>query len=352
MTDILVWKEQFIRIYQKFGNVIRPVLRFLVAFLTFSVINHSLNYGAFVGKLSAVVVLSLVAAFVPASILVLLSAFVALAQIYEASLELALLSVVMLLILYLLFIRYSSDTGYAVLFIPILFFLKIPYLVPIVLGLVAGPAAIVSSACGVAAFYWFQHVNETISQNYTGKSVEDIVSLYRYVLNGYFADRQMVMAMVIFSVVLLITYLFRRMDRDYAFYIAIGAGCVVNLITFSLGALIFDVDVNIFAIFAGTVVSGALALVLELVHMTLDYKAVETTQFEDDDYYYYVKAVPKVKVTAPKKKVKRIHAQKSTENGQDISRAIENVTNIPGAEVPDLEEEFDDLETIDLRNKR
>lgn len=344
MTDILVWKEQFIRVYQRFGNVIRPVFRFLVAFLTFSVINRNLDYGSVTGTLPVVCVLSLAAAFVPASVLVLMSAFVAVAQIYEASVELALLSVILLLILYLLFIRYTPETGYAVLFIPILFFLKIPYLVPIVLGLLAGPAAVVSSACGVAVFYWFQNVNVTISQNYTGHSVEDIVSLYRYVLNSYFSDRRMVLAMVIFSVVLLITYLFRRMDMEYAFYIAIGAGCVVNLITFSLGALIFDVDMNIFSIFAGTVVSGILALLVELMHRTLDYKAVETTQFEDDDYYYYVKAVPKVRVTVPKKKVKRIHAQKSTENGQDISRPIENVTNIPGEEVPDLEEESGEIE--------
>ena len=43
---------------------------------------------------------------------------------------------------------------------------------------------------------------------------------------------------------------------------------------------------------------------------------MEYTQFEDDDYYYYVKAVPKIKIAAPKKDVKRI-------NGENADSALE-----------------------------
>ena len=35
----------------------------------------------------------------------------------------------------------------------------------------------------------------------------------------------------------------------------------------------------------------------------------EKVQFEDDEYYYYVKAVPKVTVTRPEKQVKQIAGQ-------------------------------------------
>ncbi len=34
-------------------------------------------------------------------------------------------------------------------------------------------------------------------------------------------------------------------------------------------------------------------------------------QFEDDEYYYYVKAVPKLTVTRPDVKVKRINTRKA-----------------------------------------
>lgn len=42
----------------------------------------------------------------------------------------------------------------------------------------------------------------------------------------------------------------------------------------------------------------------------MDYSRTEHTQFEDDEYYYYVKAVPKINVVAPEMNVKRINAQR------------------------------------------
>ena len=46
----------------------------------------------------------------------------------------------------------------------------------------------------------------------------------------------------------------------------------------------------------------------------------EKTQFEDDDYYYYVKAVPKIKVTTPEVSIKRINAQKATKKSNTVKK--------------------------------
>ena len=48
----------------------------------------------------------------------------------------------------------------------------------------------------------------------------------------------------------------------------------------------------------------------QFFRMVLDYTSVENVQFEDDDYYYYVKAVPKISVAAPDKKVKKINTKR------------------------------------------
>ena len=40
--------------------------------------------------------------------------------------------------------------------------------------------------------------------------------------------------------------------------------------------------------------------------MNFSYSRTEYVQFEDDEYYYYVKAVPKNSVKREKKKVKKI----------------------------------------------
>ena len=60
----------------------------------------------------------------------------------------------------------------------------------------------------------------------------------------------------------------------------------------------------------GSVVSAALAILLQLTVFSMDYSRTEYVQFEDDEYYYYVKAVPKVTIAVPDKQVKRISSQK------------------------------------------
>ena len=47
-------------------------------------------------------------------------------------------------------------------------------------------------------------------------------------------------------------------------------------------------------------------MLLEFLFFNLDYNRTERVQFEDDEYYYYVKAVPKVNLSSSEKKVQKI----------------------------------------------
>ena len=61
----------------------------------------------------------------------------------------------------------------------------------------------------------------------------------------------------------------------------------------------------------GSTISIALIYIIHFFRLTLDYSGVEHAQFEDDVYYYYVKAVPKVTVTVPHVNVKHINVKSS-----------------------------------------
>ena len=56
-----------------------------------------------------------------------------------------------------------------------------------------------------------------------------------------------------------------------------------------------------------------IGLILELFFFSVDYARSENLQYEDDEYYYYVKAVPKLSVSTPEKTVKRINERQETE---------------------------------------
>ena len=64
---------------------------------------------------------------------------------------------------------------------------------------------------------------------------------------------------------------------------------------------------------AGIILSGVAAIiigfVIEFFELGVDYSRTELTQFEDDEYIYYVKAVPKALVSESEKKCKEIYTE-------------------------------------------
>ena len=77
----------------------------------------------------------------------------------------------------------------------------------------------------------------------------------------------------------------------------------------------FDINVSIVGIIIGSIFSVLIAKVVEFFAFHVDYSRAEKVQFEDDEYYYYVKAVPKITVATPSKTVKRINTAKKKYSG-------------------------------------
>ena len=86
-----------------------------------------------------------------------------------------------------------------------------------------------------------------------------------------------------------------------------------------VGSVALDVEVHYASLIIGSVISAVIGFGLELMLFSVDYARTEYLQFEDDEYYYYVKALPKVSVSAPEKQVKRINRRQETDTGDNRS---------------------------------
>ena len=124
--------------------------------------------------------------------------------------------------------------------------------------------------------------------------------------------------MCAFVATTLIVYYVKKMNIDHAWTIAIIVGALTDVLVLLVGDLIFTTNLSVFGVLLGTVLSVGVAVLIKFFAFNLDYARTERVQFEDDDYYYYVKAVPKVMVATSDKKVKKV-------SGTDRSDA-ENVT--------------------------
>ena len=77
-----------------------------------------------------------------------------------------------------------------------------------------------------------------------------------------------------------------------------------------VGDLMYDTNLSIVSALLGAVVTLITCKIIEFFRFCLDYSRTEKVQFEDDEYYYYVKAVPKMTVAAPTNTVKKINTQR------------------------------------------
>lgn len=316
MTNLLEFKEKMNDLYAKNGRYLQPVLKFILALAVFTIINNNIGYDQRLTNILVVIGISIIGALLPSAVFVLLAALFTTIHVYYVSPVLSVIVIMLFLILYFLFIRFMPKSGYVVLAVPLLYLLKIPFAVPILLGLVSGPIAIVPVSCGVVVFYLFEVIKEATLAT-SGTSVEDILDSYKYVIDSLMSNKEMILAIVVFGIVLLFTYFIRNLSIDYAFYIAILAGVVVNILAFLIGSLILAISMKLTSIIVGSILSGLIVLIIQFFRLNLDYSTVEYTQFEDDDYYYYVKAVPKVKIAAPKKDVKRINGENTDSSSED-----------------------------------
>jgi len=308
MMSLLVFREQVKNFYHRYDIYIIPVVKFLFALVTIVTINKEIGYDARLKSLPVILALSLLCAFTPSAVMVLVAALLVLIHIFFISPIISAIVLVFLMIIYFLYARFTPNLGYIILAIPILYYLKIPYTIPLLLGIISTPVAIVPTACGVLVYYVFQVINSAISVQ-VNKSVDDILQLYTNIIDSVIGNKQMVMSIVIFALMLIVVYYVRRMRVDYAFEIAIGAGALTSILGFLISDLILDKAEQILAMILGTIVSAFIVFIVQFFQLTLDYSGVEHVQFEDDVYYYYVKAIPKMTVTTPQMKVKHINVK-------------------------------------------
>lgn len=313
MTNLLVIREQLKKFYSNYEVYITPTWKFLLALLSFTLINSKMGYMSKIDNVAVVLVLALMCSFLPNNAVILFSALMILLHLYAAATECAIIAAAIFLLLFLLYFRFSPNDMLAVILTPICFALKIPYVVPLSMGLVGTPASAASVACGVITYYMLNYMNSSIS-TLAAMDADGAIQKFRYIVDGILDNKTMMVTIAAFTVTIIAVYLIRRLRVDHAWTIAMIVGCILNILCMLFGDLLFYTNISIGGVIIGSVASVALAKVLQFFVFNVDYTRTEYVQFEDDEYYYYVKAVPKNTVTTPEKKVKTIKVPEKAVN--------------------------------------
>ncbi|UWP58386.1 hypothetical protein [Ruminococcus gauvreauii] len=326
MTFFLEFKEKLKSFYTKSSVYLNPVLKFGLALVVFININMMLGFLPQLNSVFVVLILALLCAILPITAIMVFGCFLIVGHCYAVGIEVAAFALVLLLLLMILYLRFSRRDALALVLTPLAFQLQIPCALPIAYGLTGNAGSCVSVSCGAVLYYFMRLVSDKAVLLQDGE-IKELAQRLTTLLDGLVQNQEMWMTVITFIAVTLVVFCIRRASADYAWTIAIFSGGVLYLILMIIGGFFLDMAGSIAVLIAGTAVSVILLLILEFFVFNVDYSRAEYLQYEDDEYYYYVKAIPKMRISRPERSVKTIEADNDIpENLEDkLEKSLKDI---------------------------
>ena len=318
MMELLVFKEKLRQFYGKYSLYIIPLIKFAVGYVAFYLINSNVGFMARLKNPLIPVIMGLVASIVPYGLTAFFAGCLLLVHVVQVSIEIALIIAVFMMAVLLLYYGFRPGDGYLLLLTPMMFFFNVPYVIPLLVGLSGGVVSIIPVSCGICIYYMIMYLKQNAGV-LAGSSMSEMAERFIQIAKSLFGNELMWVMVAAFVAAILVVFIIKNLPVDHAWPIAIVAGVITQLIVIFVGDMKFDLTISVTAMVIGMVIAVVLALIYHFFVFAVDYTRTEYLQYEDDDYHYYVKAVPKIAVSAPDVKVQRIYTRKAakTEKKQE-----------------------------------
>lgn len=311
MTVLLEIREKLRNFYGKYEIYVSVAVKFLLGIAVFLWINSGMGYMERLNQLAVVLLLALACAFLPIGAMVAAACGFVLLHFSALSLEVCAIWLALLLLLFFLYWRFAPGHGYSALLTPLLCAFRMPQVMPVAMGLLEEPSSYLSVLSGATAFFYIRGIQENIAVFTSDEEAEGFSKLSA-ALKALVDNKEMYLVLGAFLAASLTVYAIRRLSIAYAWSIALFAGNLVQMAVLLVGYILLAMPGKILWAILGTLLSIAVSLILEFFFYNLDFSRVERVQFEDDEYYYFVKAVPKIFVAKKDKRVKRITPKNRT----------------------------------------
>lgn len=316
MTNLLIFRDQIKSIIQRYDKITIPLIKFLIMYVLMSVTNNMYGYATFLNKSIILILISLVSAWIPYRVMYFIWGIVSTVHLIYLSPELAVIQFLLITMIYLLYLRFDLRTSVVITFAPLAFAFNLQAAYPILIGMFLGPIGIVPAAMGILICYISIYAKE-VSVLLNTTTTDETIQAYQYILEQVKSDPRILLTIVVTACVVLVTYFLYQNSQENSWQIAIIAGGIANILLTLAGSFISHAETNIIGVLFFTICSIIIALIVQFFRCVVDYSRIENVQFEDDEYYYYVKAIPKMVVPERKVDIKRIRTRRRSKKDRD-----------------------------------
>ena len=318
LDKLLNIRQTLKNFYKKSDIYFLPALKFLLAFALFYFINANTGYMEMLDSMFIVIILALVCAIIPLNGTVVLGMALIILHSFGISVEIGFLALCLYVVLLILFLRFVPEDNIALLLTPVAFSLNIPSAIPITLGMTGRASSALTSVCSIISYYYI-HMMPVAAQLKADGEISGF-ELLKEVLDRMINNSEMLLYIIVFAAVTLVAYLIRKMLTTYGWLTSALAGTGLYIFLMVLGSIFLSLDIDFISLIIGAVISAGIVLVIAFFIISVNYKGSRYIQFEDDDYYYYVKAIPKNKPVNYEEEPDDAEFYFDTEDSGDIIR--------------------------------
>ena len=315
MARLVYLKENIKYYYQKYAQYVDPTMKFLFSFVALSLFQMMFPYDHAVSRPVIFLLVSVVQAFLPMSFLYFSASAFVMLNLWKTSIEISLVFCILFLLCLLFFVRVDSRYSFIIVLTPLLFFLKLEYFLPVLLGMTIGINGILPAVGGILIYYFSLYTKDAIVLLTTSSGSELGVGMSR-IINLLIIDKTLLVMLVTFSLVIFISTLLYQLFHEKAWMFSIIIGNVSMVLILLSGRLIFELNYSILRVFLEGFFAMGLAVVVQFFEGIGDFSRIEKVSFEDDEYIYYVKAVPKIKVSQSEHNVTNIKSEEGEITGE------------------------------------
>lgn len=217
----------------------------------------------------------------------------------SSNVGLALVTLILFLVLFILFGSISQESAFIIMLTICMSYLKVPYLVPVYLGLNKNKRSVLPVLIGFFMFFFVKGANTCILFN-QGLMQDNILNqiLYglTYIANFMLINSTFVISCITSFIVILLLNFIKYFYIEKGKEISIIVSYVIFLVTFIINNSMINTGDSTFAIIFFIVVSMMISYFLYVIEDgCYNYKDTQRVFFKDDNSVYYVKIVPRGK---------------------------------------------------------
>lgn len=294
MQFFLELKEKLKYFYSRYDRLLIAIGKFVFVFVLLTVIEKNTGYCTLIDKPVLLhLALALVCAVAPTGILTAVGAGYLVLQLWYTSKEAAIMLGMMYFLVFCLYFIFHPGNSWLTVLTLLFSFWKCPAAVWVCAGMITNPFAVIPVVFGLVIRDYLAFVQNNLTTLTSTKTVLTMPERLIFLTGGIIGDESKWILFFVAFLTIGISFIIRKIPVKYSWIVAAVTSAVCSMLFTILGGYLFELNVNVAGCVIGSLLGLAFLMLYYFLVYSLNYDRMELIQFEDEDYVYYVKAIPK-----------------------------------------------------------